>query len=91
MNDVALAWAVFFASATFLTMYPRFLADKRLKEISYLFSLLLWVAALYTWIVGFSDIGLWGIAWLHLVPVLLVSGLLFVELGESMSKRSKYG
>jgi len=91
MNDIALAWAVFFAAATALTISPRFLDDRKLKEISYLFSILLWVAALYTWIVGFSDTGLYVLAWLHLAPVLLVSGLLFVELGESMGKRGKYG
>jgi len=90
VNDTALAWAVFFVAATALTVTPRFLGDRRLREVSLLFSLLLWVAALYTWVVGFTDTGLYALAFLHLAPLLLVSGLLLVELGENMSKRDKY-
>jgi len=90
VNDTALAWAVFFTAAAVLTVAPRFLGDRRLREVSLLFSLLLWISALYTWVVGFTDTGLSALVYLHLAPLLLVSGLLLVELGENMSKRDKY-
>jgi len=90
VNDTALAWAVFFTAASALTAAPRFLGDRRLREVSLLFSLLLWIAALYTWAVGFTDTGLFALVYLHLAPMLLTSGLLLVELGEGLSKRDKY-
>lgn len=90
MNDIALAWAVFFVSACGMTASPKFLDNRGLREISYLFSMILWVAAMYTWIVGFSDLGLQAIAWLHILPLIIVSGLLLIELGENMGKRGKY-
>ena len=90
MNDTALAWAVFFTAATVLMVAPRFLGDRRLREVCLLFSMLLWVAAIYTWVVGFTNTGLYALVYLHLAPLLLISGLLLVEIGEKLSKRDKY-
>lgn len=89
MNDIALAWALFFIMAVGAGVLPKFLGTRLQRELSYLCSLLLWLSALYTWMVGFGGV-LWVLALVHIVPVVLISGLLFVEIGESLGKRDKY-